>query len=94
MARRLRIEYPGATYHVINRGNYRDDVFGSVGAAKGFEEVLGETCERWAWVVHAYVLMRNHFHLYTSDRGPPMQSGIGGVKCGRGDVDDRIDRAR
>ena len=37
MARKLRIQYEGAIYHVINRGNYRRDVFESVGAAQAFE---------------------------------------------------------
>jgi putative transposase len=41
MARRLRIQYPGAMYHVINRGNYRD-LFETVGAAIAFETALGE----------------------------------------------------
>ena len=48
MARRLRLQYPGALYHVINRGNYRRDVFETVGAAKAFELALAEACERHA----------------------------------------------
>jgi putative transposase len=63
MARRLRIQYPGATYHVINRGNYRSDVFASVEAAKAFVGVLGKVAEMFGWGIRAYVLMRNHFHL-------------------------------
>jgi putative transposase len=42
MARRLRIEYPGARHHVINRGNYRRDLFETVGAAEAFLRVLFE----------------------------------------------------
>ena len=63
MARKLRIEYEGAMYHVINRGNYRRDVFGSVGAAQAFTEALGEACEQFGWCLHSYVIMRNHYHL-------------------------------
>lgn len=63
MARRLRVQFEGAIFHVINRGNYRRDIFGSVGAAQAFEAVLDETCRRFGWQVNAYVLMRNHFHL-------------------------------
>ena len=63
VARKLRIQFEGAIYHVINRGNYRQDVFGSVGAAQAFETTLAETCELFDWQVHAYVIMRNHFHL-------------------------------
>ena len=54
MARRLRIQFEGALYHVINRGNFRSDVFQTAGAAKAFEAALGETCERHQWRVHAY----------------------------------------
>ncbi|GAB1487657.1 hypothetical protein MASR2M8_00970 [Opitutaceae bacterium] len=63
MPRRLRIEYPGAIYHVINRGNFRKDVFAGGGAAAAFERALFETCTRYRWRLHAYVIMRNHYHL-------------------------------
>jgi REP element-mobilizing transposase RayT len=63
VARRLRIQYPGALYHVINRGNYRRDVFETVGAAHAFEIALGEACTRHGWLIHAFAIMRNHFHL-------------------------------
>lgn len=63
MARTLRLEYPGACYHVINRGNYRKAIFATEGAAGAFEGCLGETCERFGWRVHAYVILNNHFHL-------------------------------
>ena len=49
MARKLRLEYAGACYHVINRGNCRSDVFGSAGAADAFEICLGEAAERYGW---------------------------------------------
>jgi putative transposase len=49
MARRLRIQFEGAVYHVINRGNYRSDVFGCVGAAQAFEATLIEACEHFGW---------------------------------------------
>jgi len=57
------LEYPGARYHLINRGNYRSDVFASEGAKQAFERTLFEACERHGWLLHAFVLMRNHFHL-------------------------------
>ena len=63
MARKLRIQYDGALYHVINRGNYRRDVFESAGAAQAFEDTLREACEENGWKLHAYVVMRNHYHL-------------------------------
>ena len=63
MARKLRLEYPGAVYHVINRGNFRTNVFQSEGAKAAFEACLFEACARSAWVLHAFVVMRNHYHL-------------------------------
>ena len=63
MARKPRIEFPGAIYHVLNRGNYRSDLFDTSGAAQAFTDCLFETCERMDWRLHAYCLMRNHYHL-------------------------------
>ncbi len=63
MARKLRLEFPGAIYHVINRGNYRADVFRSEGAKAAFAACLFEACAKSGWVLHAFVLMRNHYHL-------------------------------
>lgn len=63
MARKLRIEYPGARYHVINRGNYRGDIFAEEGARRAFLGCLFEACQKAGWVLHAYVLMSNHYHL-------------------------------
>ena len=63
MARKLRLEYPGACYHVINRGNYRADIFKTEGAKVAFEACLLEACAKSNWVLHAYVLMSNHYHL-------------------------------
>ena len=58
MARKLRIQQEGALYHMINRGNYRRDVFESVGAAQAFVTVLGESAVSYEWQIHACVVMR------------------------------------
>lgn len=63
MARKLRIQYEGAIYHVINRGNYRRDVFGTAGAAQAFETTVLEACAWHGWRLHGYVVMSNHYHL-------------------------------
>jgi len=63
MARKLRVEFPGAVYHVINRGNYRADIFATAGARQAFMRCLGEVCKKSGWRLHAYVLMRHHYHL-------------------------------
>jgi REP element-mobilizing transposase RayT len=76
MARRLRIEYPGALHHVINRGNYRRDLFESAGAAEAFLRTLEEVAAKFGWWVHAYVLMRNHFHLAVETPEPTLGEGM------------------
>lgn len=63
MARKLRLEFPGAIYHVINRGNYRADIFRTAGARAAFESCLFEACTKSDWVLHAFVVMSNHYHL-------------------------------
>lgn len=63
MARKLRIEFEGARYHIINRGNFRSDVFESDGAAQSFLKALEEAVDKFGWVLFAYVVMRNHYHL-------------------------------
>ena len=45
MARKVRIEWAGACYHVINRGNYRRDLFARKGAAQSFQTCLFEAAE-------------------------------------------------
>ncbi len=76
MGRPLRIEYAGGRYHVINRGNYRRNLFGEEGGAEAFERVLGEAAERYGWRVHAYVVMRNHFHLAIELTEPNLSVGM------------------
>ena len=63
MARPLRIEYPGAIYHVLSRGDRREAIFRSDADRKLFLDLLGLTCRRTGWQIHAYCLMDNHFHL-------------------------------
>ena len=76
MARRLRIQYPGAKYHVINRGNYRRDAFSGSGAAEALERTLFEAAGQYGWKVHAYVVMRNHYHLAIETPEPTLVEGM------------------
>ena len=70
-ARKLRIEYPGAIYHVMNRGDHREDIFKDDQDRRRFLDTLGETCVKTDWRVYAYCLMANHFHLVVeTQRGP------------------------
>jgi REP element-mobilizing transposase RayT len=63
MARKLRIQYAGAIYHVINRGDRREPIFEDDPDRERFLETLAEACLKTGWQVHAYCLMGNHFHL-------------------------------
>jgi REP-associated tyrosine transposase len=63
MARPLRIEYPGAVYHVMARGNRGQAVFRDDQDRRRFLATLGEACQKTGWRIHAWVLMGNHYHL-------------------------------
>jgi len=57
MARELRLEYQGACYHLINRGNYRTAIFIQHGARDSFTDCLDKAATKSGWVVHAWCLM-------------------------------------
>jgi len=63
MARPLRIEYPGALYHVTSRGNAREPIFLEDADRYVFLDRLREVVESHCWLCHAYCLMTNHYHL-------------------------------
>jgi REP element-mobilizing transposase RayT len=63
MARPLRIEYPGALYHVTSRGNAREPIFLEDADRYVFLDRLREVVESHYWLCHAYCLMTNHHHL-------------------------------
>ncbi len=63
MPRPLRIEYGGAIYHVINRGDRREAIYRDDEDRATFLHTLGEACGKTGWQVHAWCLMGNHFHL-------------------------------
>ena len=63
MARQWRIEYPGALYHVLSRGNGRQDIFRTDKDRHLFLALLEELSERFDVEIYAYVLMDNHYHL-------------------------------
>jgi len=64
MARSIRIEFSGASYHVMARGNRRQGIFVDDDDRRFFLQCLGEVCEKTGWRVHAWVLMGNHYHLF------------------------------
>ena len=63
MARKLRVEYPEAIYHVMNRGDRREAIFKDDKDRELFLSTLAEACVKTGWEVHALCLLGNHFHL-------------------------------
>jgi len=76
MPRQLRIEFSGAIYHLMNRGNRRGAIFKDDQDRERFLSTLGQTCEKTAWQVHAYCLMGNHFHLVVETPQPNLVAGM------------------
>ncbi|MBI2926100.1 MAG: transposase [Verrucomicrobia bacterium] len=76
MARKLRVEFPGAIYHVMNRGDRREPIFKDDTDRQKFLETLGEACVKTGWQVHAYCLMPNHFHLVLETPQPNLVAGM------------------
>lgn len=63
MSRPLRIEFEGAWYHVMNRGANRQDIFLQSGDYESFLRLLADCRKLWALEIHAYCLLKNHYHL-------------------------------
>jgi len=63
MGRKLRIEFENAFYHVMSRGNTRSRIFKDDKDKLRFLDILMKTHEKYGIVIHAYCLMKNHFHL-------------------------------
>ena len=76
MPRQLRIEYPGAIYHVMNRGDRREPIFHDDTDRKRFVATLSEACAKTDWQVHAYCLMNNHFHLVVETPNGNLVAGM------------------
>jgi len=89
MARKLRMEYEGAIYHVMNRGDRREPIFKSDKDCELFLETLGQACEKTDWQVHAYCLMSNHFHLVVET---PKANLVAGMKWFLGTYTSRFNR--
>jgi putative transposase len=63
MARQLRVEFEGAFYHITSRGNLRENIFFKKQDKEKFLEILKRTKNRYEYLLHAYALMDNHYHL-------------------------------
>ncbi len=76
MSRRPRLESSDGIYHIINRGNYRSDIFKSASTKMSFEDTLLEAAEKSNWQIYAYCIMRNHFHLAIATPQGNLVSGM------------------
>ncbi|BET68840.1 hypothetical protein ASA1KI_37580 [Opitutales bacterium ASA1] len=72
----MRIEEAGAIYHVLNRGNYRRDLFKGAGEARAFQETVAEATARYGWRLHAFAVMSNHYHLALETPEPNLSAGM------------------
>lgn len=75
MARPLRLEFAGGLYHVMSRGDRRDDIFLNDSDRFVWVDLLGAVCERFGWVCHAWCQMGNHYHLV-------IETPVGGLARG------------
>jgi REP element-mobilizing transposase RayT len=89
MARPLRIEFPGALYHVTSRGNERRPIFFSDDDRIAFLDFLGKAAKRFGWSVTVWVLMTNHFHLVVET---PRANLVAGMKWLLGTYTMRFNR--
>ncbi len=89
MPRQLRVEYEGAIYHVMNRGDRREPIFQDDEDRERFLKTLAEGCEKTDWQIHAFCLMGNHFHLVVET---PKANLVAGMKWFLGTYTGRFNR--
>lgn len=63
MAKKKRIWYPGAVYHIMNRGNRRSDIFKDEEDFQVYLTILKQTMEKYTYTLYSYCLMTNHLHM-------------------------------
>ena len=76
MARPLRIEFPGAVYHVMARGNARSPIYLDDADRGMFLNVLGRVVSDFNWLCHAYCLLTNHYHLLIETSEGNLSAGM------------------
>jgi putative transposase len=76
MARPLRILLPGGLYHLIARGNAREPCFRAEDDRRAFLATLEHVLERFGWLIYAYCLMENHYHLVAETPLPNLPAGM------------------
>jgi putative transposase len=76
MPRPLRIQFPGAVYHVMNRGNGRQAIFADATDARRFMALLEEIAAPLEWRFHAFCLMTNHYHFVVHTPHANLSAGM------------------
>ena len=76
MARPLRVEYSGAVYHVINRGNAGEYLYRSSRDRKKYLSYLAKAVKRFSIKIHTYCLMRNHVHILMETQHPNLSKSV------------------
>lgn len=76
MPRKMRVQFPGALYHVMSRGDQRDDIFFDDLDRHDFIKTVAEACQKTDWQVHAFCLMRNHYHLVVETPNANLVAGM------------------
>lgn len=76
MARPLRVEYSGAVYHIINRGNAGEKIYRSSRDREKFLYYLKKAVERFSIKIHTYCLMGNHFHILLETQHPNLSKSV------------------
>ncbi|HUG12846.1 MAG TPA: transposase [Opitutaceae bacterium] len=87
----MRLESEEGVYHVLNRGNYRADIFRGDKTKAAFLKCLDEACARTGWRVHAWCIMSNHYHLAVST---PRANLVEGMTWLQGTFATRFNRMR
>jgi REP element-mobilizing transposase RayT len=76
VARKIRVQYAGAIYHVMSRGDRKNVIFKDEKDHLIFLETLEQVCQKTGWQVHAWCLMGNHFHLVLETPQPNLVEGM------------------
>jgi putative transposase len=76
VARPVRLEFEGACYHVMSRGDSREAIFRDDEDRVELLRTLGQACKKTGWQIHAYCLMSNHFHLVMETPQPNLSMGM------------------
>ena len=76
MVRPLRLEFPGALYHVTSRGDRREDIYEDDDDREKFLEILASVVSDYNWSCHSYCLMSNHYHLLIETHDGNLSKGM------------------